>query len=48
MPPSDAARVMSASCNGLLLDDLVPRMHMAAKLTAANESLHLNHRVKTE
>ena len=26
MPPSDVARVMSASRNGLLMDDLVPRM----------------------
>ena len=48
MPPSDAARVMSASSNALLLDDLVPRMNMMAILTAANESLVLNHLAATE
>ena len=42
MPPSDVARVMSASRNGLLEDDLVPRMHMMDDRTAANDSLHLS------
>ena len=28
MPPSNVARVISASLSGLLLEDLVPRMHV--------------------
>ena len=46
--PSGAARMMSATHNGLLLDDLVPPMQMMAKLTAENENLHFNHHVTTE
>ena len=37
MPPSDVARVMSASRMGLLLDDHVPCMHMMADLMAAKD-----------
>ena len=37
MPPSDVARVISASLSGLLLEDLVPRMHMMDDRTAAND-----------
>ena len=47
MPPSDVARVMSASRNGLLMDDLVPRMHMMDDRTAANDSLHLSQLITT-
>ena len=42
MEPSDVARVISASLTGLFIDDLVPRIHMMADLTAAKDSLHLN------
>ena len=51
MPPSDVARVTSASRSGLLKDDLVPRMHMkkdgfkaslmTCKLTADTVRTHL-------
>ena len=42
MSPLDVARVMFASRMGLLLDDLVPRMHMMADLMATKDSLHLS------
>ena len=41
MPPSCVARVISASLSGLLLEDLVPRMHVMDDRTAAKDSLHL-------
>ena len=44
---SDVTRVMSASRNGLLMDDLVPRMHMMDDRTAANDSLHLSQLITT-
>ena len=47
MPPSDVARIMSASRNGLLMDDRVPRMHMMDDRTAANDSLHLSQLITT-
>ena len=47
MPPSDVARVMSASRNDLLMDDLVPPMHMMYDRTAANDSLHLSQLITT-
>ena len=47
MPPSDVARIMSASRNGLLMDDLVPRMHMMDDRTAANDSLHISQLITT-
>ena len=46
-PPSDVARVMSASRRGLLLDDLAPQMHMMDDLTAAKDSLHLSQLITT-
>ena len=45
MEPSDVARVISAPLTGLFIDYLVPRIHMMADLTAANDSLNLNHAV---
>ena len=47
MPPSDVARVISASLSGLLLEDLVPRMHMMDDRTAAKDSLHLSQLMTT-
>ena len=48
MHPSVVTRVMSASCRGRWLDDLVPRMHNTEDLTAANDSLHLSQLITTE
>ena len=39
--------LMSASRNGLLMDDLVPWMHMMDDRTAANDSLHLSQLITT-
>ena len=47
MPPSDVARVISASRSGLLKDNLVPRMHMMDDRTAAKDSLHLSQLITT-
>ena len=47
MPPSDVARAISASLSGLLLEDLVPRMHMMDDRTAAKDSLHLSQLMTT-
>ena len=47
MPPSDVARVILASLSGLLLEDLVPRMHMMDDRTAAKDSLHLSQLMTT-
>ena len=47
MPPSDVARVMSASRSGLLMNDLVPRMHMMDDRTTAKDSLHLSQLIIT-
>ena len=47
MPPSDVARVISASLSGLLLEDLVPRMHIMDNRTAAKDSLHLSQMMTT-
>ena len=47
MPPSDVARVISASLSGLLLEALVPRMHMMGDRTAAKDSLHLSQLMTT-
>ncbi len=48
MQPSEVGRAMSASRNGLLLEDRVPRMHMIDERTAAKESLHLSQFITTE
>ena len=42
MPPSNVASVISASLSGLLLEDLVPLMHVMDDRTAEKDSLHLS------
>ena len=47
MPPSNVSRVISASLSGLLLEDLVPWMHVMDDQTAARDSLHLSQLMTT-
>ena len=47
MPPSCVVRVISASLSGLLLKDLVPRMHVMDDRMAAKDSLHLSQLMTT-